>query len=82
MTKKKEQWYRLTEQQLWRVEDEDTLPGVKEATDRVRKIKELGHKPLICYSEFHGFRIVDEDDPEQFKNALSLEARAKPYSRA
>jgi len=72
MSKKLKQWYFLTEDQLWRLVGQGTYPGAKDALEEVRKIKEAGGTPAIYYSEFNDFRIINEDDPEQFRIGLSI----------
>lgn len=79
MSKKTKQWYRLTEEQLWRLVGQSTYLGAEQELKRVRKITDAGHTPAIYYSEFSGFRVIDEDDPEQFKIGLSIRNRAKRF---
>lgn len=78
ISQKAKQWYYLSETQLWRLVGHGTYSGAQEALDQVQKIKKAEHSPAIYYSEFNGFRVIDEDDPEQFKIGLSIGSRAKP----
>ena len=79
MSQKAKQWHYLNETQLWRLVGHGTYLDAQEALNQVRKIKEAGHSFAIYYSEFNGFRVIDEDDPEQFKIGLSIQTRAKPF---
>jgi len=79
MSEKEKQWYYLTEVQLGRLVGQSTYLDATEAWERVRKIKGMGHKSTIYYSEFNGFRVIDEDDPIEFKTGLSISSRAKPF---
>ena len=79
MSKKTKQWYSLTEEQLERLAGQRTYPEAPSAWTQVRAIKERGHKASIFYNGFSGFRILDEDDPEQFKIGQSIASRAKPF---
>jgi hypothetical protein len=81
MTKQSPQWYSLTEEQLWRLVGQGTSPGADPALERVRKIKEAGRAFAIYYSEFSGFQVLDEDDPNEMRRSLSLRNRAKPFTR-
>ena len=79
MSKKAQQWYFLTEEQLWRLVGQGTYSGANEALEEVRKLKEAGHTPAIYHSEFNGFRVINEDDPKQFRIGLSISSRAKRF---
>ena len=79
MSQKAKQWYYLSETQLWRLVGHGTYSEAQEALDQGQKIKEAGHSFAIYYSEFNRFRVIDEDDPEQFKIGLSIRSRAKPF---
>lgn len=79
MSQKAKQWYYLSEVQLLRLVGHGTYSEAREALGQVQKIKEAGHSLAIYYSEFNGFRVIDEDDPEQFKIGLSIGSRAKPF---
>ena len=79
MSQKAKQWYYLNEAQLWRLVGRGTYSDAQEALNQVRKIKEAGHSVAIYHSEFNGFRVIDEDDPEHFKIGLSIQSRAKPF---
>ena len=79
MSQKAKQWYSLSEIQLCRLVGHATYSGAQKALDQVQKIKGAGHYLAIYYSEFNGFRVIDEDDPEQFKIGLSIGSRAKPF---
>lgn len=79
MSKKAKQWYYLNETQLWRLVGSGTYPGAQEALDQVQKIKKTDHSLAIYYSEFNEFRVIDEDDSDEFKIGLSIQSRAKPF---
>ena len=77
MSKKAKQWYYMTDEQIGRLAGQGTHPGALEAWERARKIREAGKTPSIYYSEFNGFRVINEDDPEEFKIGLSIRGQAK-----
>ena len=79
MSKKAKQWYYLTDEQIGRLVGQGTYPGAPEAWEQARKIKEAGQTPAIYYSEFNGFRVINEDDPVQFKVGLSISSGAKRF---
>jgi hypothetical protein len=73
------QLYFLTEDVLWRLVGQGTHPGAQQADDRFRAIKAAGGAPQCFYSEFNGFSVLDENDPEQMRRSISMEQRAKPF---
>ena len=77
--KRSKQWYMLTEDQLFRLVGQGTYSGTEDALEEVRKIKEAGQKPTIYYCEFNGFRIINENDMEQFRIGLSISDNAKRF---
>jgi hypothetical protein len=79
MSKKAKQWYSLTEEQLGWLVAQGPYSGAKQVLEQVRKIKEAGGTPVIYYSEFNGFRIIDEDDPDQFMIGLAIGSKAMPF---
>jgi hypothetical protein len=79
MNQKAKQWYYLSEVQLLRLVGHGTYSEAPEALGQVQKIKDAGHSLAIYYSEFNGFRVIDEDDPEQLRIGLSIQSRAKPF---
>ncbi len=79
MSKNTSQWYILTEDQLLRLVGQGTYPDATDALEQVRRIKETDQTTSIYYSAFNGFRIINENDPEQFRIGLSLSNRAKPF---
>lgn len=79
MSKKAKQWYYIADEQIAFIVAQGTYPGAQEAWDQARQIKQAGQKPTIYYSEFNGFRVINEDDPEQFKIGLSIRDRAKRF---
>ena len=79
MTGKAKRWYWITEDDLLRLADYSAYPGADEAAEKVRKIKDSGNTPAIYYTEFSGFRILNEDDPEQFEISRSIRSSAKRF---
>lgn len=79
MSKKTKQWFILTEDELGKLVGQGTYPGAKNAVDDVRRIKESGHTPAIYYSDFNGFRIIDEDNPKQFEIGQSIKSKARRF---
>ncbi len=80
MSKKANQWFELTKEQLFTLCGSRAFPGAEAAAERVAEIESLGHKPAIYYSQFSQFRITDEDDPEQYRVSLAIAGSAKPFS--
>lgn len=80
MTKKIKQWYFLTEDQLWKLVGQGTHPDAAEALEEFRKIKEAGETASIYYSEFDGFRVINESNPDQMRIGLSISSQAKRFS--
>ena len=79
MSKKSEQWYLLNEQQLEKLVGQGTYSGAKGALDEVRKIKQAGQTASIYYSEFNGFSIVNESDPNESTCSVSMSQKAKRF---
>jgi hypothetical protein len=78
-SKRAKQWFSLDETQLWRLVGRDTYRGASEALERLRKIREAGGDPVIFYSDFNGFRVLDESNVDQLHIAASIGDRSKPF---
>ena len=72
MSKRSKQWYSMTDKQLGMLVGQGTYPEAAEAWQQVRSLRKAGHEVAIYYSEFSGFRVIDENDSEQFKLGLSI----------
>lgn len=75
----RKQPYYLTEDVLHRLVGQGTHPGAQRALDRFREIKAANGSPQCFYSEFNGFSVTDENDPEQMRRSVSMGQRAKPF---
>jgi hypothetical protein len=82
MRKKVKQWFYITDEQIGRLARQATYPGALEALEQARKIREAGKTPSIYYSELNGFKVINEDDPEEFKIGLSIRNQAKFFRDA
>jgi hypothetical protein len=79
MTKETQQWYSLTEEALGKLVGQGTYPGAIGALEKVMKIRDAGHTATVFYSGQNGFRVLDEDEDDQFRQSMSLEQRAKRF---
>jgi hypothetical protein len=75
----RKQIYHLMEGVLWRLVGQGTYPDAQGASDRFKKIKTDGGTPRCFYSQFNGFSVLDENNPDQMRIAMSMEQRSKPF---
>lgn len=75
----RKQIYHLTGDVLHRLVGQGTHPGASRAFDRFREIKVAGGSPQCFYSDFNGFSVIDENDPDQMRRSISMGQRAKPF---
>jgi hypothetical protein len=74
----RKQLYYLSDRVLWKLVGQGRS-GAQPALDRFEEIKAAGGSPLCFYSEFNDFYVIDENDPEQMRRAISMQDRAKPF---
>lgn len=70
--------YSLDENALWKLTGQGTYCGSQNALARFQKIKEEGGTPK-CFLCEQTFSVLNEDDPEQMLQCISLEQKAKPF---
>jgi hypothetical protein len=75
------QLFQVSEERLTKLVGQGTYPGAQAAWERALAIREAGGRPACFYSEFNGFTVLDEHDPDTgaIQRLISMEQRAKQF---
>jgi hypothetical protein len=69
-------WSELSIDDLPKLAGQGTHHGAMAAWNRVEEIQAKGGSPAVFFSKFNdGFTVLDENDPEQFKRAMSIRSQ-------
>lgn len=81
MTKAAKQLFEISVERLGKLVGQGTHSGAKAALDRAQEILETGGRPVIYYSDFNGFTVLDNNsnDPSVSQHLVSMQQRSKPF---